>query len=137
MARVIAPGDALKLGLPGRSSLEILSGAQGSQGVTLRLVEIPVPKAGDTPRGRHQHSDFEECIYVLRGRGTTYAGEAALPVQAGDTIHIPPREPHVTRNTGHEPLVLLCFFPVPDVSVGTQEGLPMAAAGEKDAHAGR
>ena len=127
MARVIAPGDARKLGLPGRTSLEILSGVQGSKGVTLRLVEIPVPKAGETPRGRHQHSDFEECIYVLRGRGTTYAGDAVLPVQAGDTIHIPPREPHVTRNTGDEPLVLLCFFPTADVSVGTQEGLPMPA----------
>ena len=75
--------------------------------------------------GRHQHGDFEECIYVLKGRGTTYAGDAVLPVQAGDTIHIPPREAHVTRNTGDEPLVLLCFFPTADVSAGTQEGLPM------------
>jgi quercetin dioxygenase-like cupin family protein len=125
MARVIAPGDARKLGLPGRTSLEILSAAQGSKGVTLRLVEIPVPRPGDAPRGRHQHSDFEECIYVLKGRGTTFAGDAELSVQAGDTIHIPPREPHVTRNTGDEPLVLLCFFPTADVSAGTQEGLPM------------
>jgi quercetin dioxygenase-like cupin family protein len=127
MARVIAPADARRLGLPGRTSLEILSGVQGSKGVTLRLVEIPVPQPGDTPRGRHQHSDFEECIYVLRGQGTTYAGDQVLPVQAGDTIHIPPREPHVTRNTGAEPLVLLCFFPTADVSAGTQEGLPLPA----------
>jgi hypothetical protein len=27
----------------------------------------------------------------------------------------------MTRNTGSEPLVLLCFFPVPDVSGGTTE----------------
>ena len=27
----------------------------------------------------------------------------------------------MTRNTGNEPLVLLCFFPVPDVSGGTIE----------------
>ena len=25
----------------------------------------------------------------------------------------------MTRNTGSEPLVLLCFFPVPDVTRGT------------------
>jgi mannose-6-phosphate isomerase-like protein (cupin superfamily) len=129
MARVIGPGDARSLGLPGRTSLEILSATQGSTGITLRLVEIPVPRPGEAARGRHQHSDFEECIYVLKGRGTTYAGDAVLPVKAGDTIHIPPREPHVTRNTGDEPLVLLCFFPTADVSAGTQEGLPMPQAG--------
>jgi mannose-6-phosphate isomerase-like protein (cupin superfamily) len=125
MARVIAPGDARSLGLPGRSSLEILSAAQGSKGITLRLVEIPVPKPGDAPRGRHAHTDFEECMYVLKGHGTTYAGDAVLPVAPGDTIHIPAREAHVTRNPGDEPLVLLCFFPTADVSAGTQEGLPM------------
>ena len=27
----------------------------------------------------------------------------------------------MTLNTGSEPLVLLCFFPVPDVSAGTTE----------------
>jgi hypothetical protein len=27
----------------------------------------------------------------------------------------------MTRNTGDEPLVLLCFFPTPDVSSGTTE----------------
>jgi hypothetical protein len=27
----------------------------------------------------------------------------------------------MTRNTGNVPLVLLCFFPVPDVTAGTVE----------------
>ena len=35
---------------------------------------------------------------------------------AGDTILIPAGEPHVTRNTGSEPLVLLCFFPTARVT---------------------
>ena len=34
---------------------------------------------------------------------------------------IPPGEKHMTRNTGHEPLVLLCFFAEPDVTEGTTE----------------
>jgi oxalate decarboxylase/phosphoglucose isomerase-like protein (cupin superfamily) len=34
---------------------------------------------------------------------------------------IPPGEKHVTRNTGDEPLVLLCFFPVADVTAATNE----------------
>jgi quercetin dioxygenase-like cupin family protein len=69
----------------------------------------------------HRHASFEECIYVLSGEGTSYAGNDAQPVKAGDTIHIPAGEPHVTRNTGSEPLVLLCFFPVGDVARGTRE----------------
>jgi len=128
MARVIDPASARSLGLPGRSSREIVSGALGSRNATLRLVEIPVPEPGAEGRGRHRHADFEECIYVLSGRGTTYAGDAVLPVQAGDTIHIPAGEAHITRNTGDEPLVLLCFFPVADVSHGTEEGLPLPDA---------
>ena len=48
MARVIAPGAAKRLGLPGRASYEIVSGAMGSKAVTLRRVEIPVP-TGDAP----------------------------------------------------------------------------------------
>lgn len=128
MARVLDIASARRLGLPGRSSYEILSGAQGSCSVTLRLVEIPVPTPGEPGRGRHRHGDFEECIFVLSGRGTTYAGDEALAVQSGQTIHIPAGEPHITRNTGTEPLVLLCFFPVPDVSQGTQEGLALPDA---------
>ena len=34
---------------------------------------------------------------------------------------IPPNEKHMTRNTGAEPLVLLCFFAEPDVTKGTTE----------------
>jgi len=37
-------------------------------------------------------------------------------LKAGDTLLIPAGETHVTRNTGAETLVLLCFFPVARVS---------------------
>jgi oxalate decarboxylase/phosphoglucose isomerase-like protein (cupin superfamily) len=39
-------------------------------------------------------------------------------------ILIPPGEMHVTRNTGAEPLVLICFFPVATITTrleGEQE----------------
>ena len=121
MARVVKPTQAKLLGLPGRRSLEIVSGEQGARAVTLRLVEIPVPQPGETPRGPHRHGDFEECIYVLSGEGCTEADSGQHPLKAGDTILIPPGEMHVTRNTGTEPLMLLCFFPVPDVAQRTHE----------------
>lgn len=121
MARVLTQSEAKSMGLPGRKSLEIVSGEKGSQAVTLRLVEIPVPKPEDTLRGPHFHQGFEECIFVMAGEGCTEADSGKHPLKTGDTILIPPGEKHVTRNTGSEPLVLLCFFPVADISKRTQE----------------
>jgi len=121
MARVLTQREAKSMGLAGRKSLEIVSGEKGSQAVTLRLVEIPVPKPGETQRGPHFHNGFEECIFVMSGEGCTEADNGKHPLTAGDTILIPSGEKHVTRNTGHEPLVLLCFFPVPDISKRTVE----------------
>ena len=51
MARLLKQSEAKKLGLPGRTSLEPVSGAIGSN-VTFRIAEIAVPKAGDAARGR-------------------------------------------------------------------------------------
>jgi mannose-6-phosphate isomerase-like protein (cupin superfamily) len=121
MARVFKQTEAKRLGLPGRKALEIVSGEKGARAVTLRLAEIPVPEPGETPRSPHQHGNFEECIFVLSGKGTTYADSGEYPLERGDTILLPAREKHVTRNTGNEPLMLLCFFPVADITGGTQE----------------
>ena len=121
MARVLTQAEAKQLGLAGRKSLEIVSGEKGAQAVTLRLVEIPVPTPGEALRGPHFHNGFEECIYVLSGEGTTFADSGKYPLKAGDTILIPSGEKHVTRNAGNEPLMLLCFFPVADISKRTQE----------------
>lgn len=121
MAQVLTQALAKQLGLAGRKSLEIVSGEKGSESVTLRLVEIPVQKAGDVQRGPHYHQGFEECIYVLSGAGRTCADSGEYPLNAGDTILIPAGEKHLTRNTGAEPLMLLCFFPVADIAKRTKE----------------
>lgn len=131
MARVFTQAEAKHLGLPGRKALEIVSGEQGARGVTLRLVEIPVPQPGEAPRGPHQHHDFEECIYVLSGQGTTFADSGEYKLKAGNTLLIPPGEKHVTRNTGNEPLLLLCFFPVADITRATEEPASSSRASRK------
>ena len=110
MARVIGLDSARELGLPGRVSREIFAGAKDGAALTVRHVEIPVPAPGAS-REPHTHSDCEECIYVLAGDGAFWTEAGEQPVTAGDTIHVPPGEPHYTRNTGAEPLVLLCVFP--------------------------
>ncbi len=121
MARLFKQAEAKSMWLPGRKSLEIASAERGTQNVTLRLVEIPVHRAGDKPRGRHRHEGFEECIHVLSGEGLTDAESGQFPLKPGDTIVIAPGEMHVTRNTGKEPLMLLCFFPVGDVAARSPE----------------
>jgi quercetin dioxygenase-like cupin family protein len=121
MARLFKHGEAKELGLPGRRAMEIVSGERGARGVTLRLVEIPVVQPGDALRAAHHHSEFEECLYTLSGRGTTYADSGEYEMRPGDTLLMPAGEKHVTRNTGNEPLVLLCFFPVADIAAATKE----------------
>jgi len=131
MARVFTQAQAKQLGLPGRKSLEIVSGENGAKGLTLRLVEIPVPQPGEVPRGPHQHSGHEECIYVLSGQGTTFAETGEYPLQPGDTILVPPNEKHVTRNTGNAPLLLLCFFPSADIAKATVEPAVSSATSKR------
>jgi mannose-6-phosphate isomerase-like protein (cupin superfamily) len=120
MARLLKQSEAKRLGLPGRTSLEPVSGAIGSK-VTFRIAELPVSKPGDPARGPHLHNGFEECIYVLKGTGVMLAESGEIPINPGDIVLVPPNEKHMTRNTGGEPLVLLCFFAVSDVSAGTTE----------------
>lgn len=116
MVKVVGSDEGRDLKLPGRHSLELVSGLTGSKSVTLRLVEIPVPSPGDKPRDPHRHQAFEECMYVLAGEGVTQSPTGNVAVRAGDTILVPAGEYHVTRNTGNEPLRLLCFFPTADCS---------------------
>ena len=120
MARLLKQSEAKRLGLPGRTSLEPVSGEIGSR-VTFRIAEIAVPKPGDPRRGPHLHNGYEECIYVLKGAGVTHSESGEIPIKPGDIVLIPAGEKHMTRNTGTEPLVLLCFFPVPDVGNTTTE----------------
>jgi mannose-6-phosphate isomerase-like protein (cupin superfamily) len=121
MAKILTQAAAKQLGLAGRKSLEIVSAEKGSLAVTLRLVEIPVQKPGDQLRGPHFHNGFEECIFVMSGEGCMEADSGKYPVKAGDTLLVPPGEKHVTRNTGNEPLMLLCFFPVAEIARRTQD----------------
>ena len=120
MARLLKQSEAKRLGLPGRVSLEPVSGEVGSR-VTFRIATIQPARPDDKPRGPHLHDGFEECIYVLSGTGATVAESGEIPIKPGDIVLIPPNEKHMTRNTSTEPLVLLCFFAEPDVTKGTTE----------------
>jgi mannose-6-phosphate isomerase-like protein (cupin superfamily) len=53
---------------------------------------------------------------------------AQIPIKPGDIVLIPAGEKHMTRNTGNVPLVLLCFFPTPDVSAAKRNSRVFKAA---------
>ena len=70
MARVVTPDQARRLGLAGRNSFEIVSGEMGASNASLRLVEIPVPRAGEGRAGRM-------CITASRSACTCSPARAA------------------------------------------------------------
>ncbi len=56
----------------------------------------------------HRHARTEELYHVTRGSGEMTLGRHRFPVQAGDTVCIAPGTAHCIRNTGEEPLIILC-----------------------------
>lgn len=112
MTAVIRPGGGRELQLPGRTATELTSAAGGGQDdVTVRRVVIPPERAPGPSRGPHAHPDCAEVILVLAGRGEFTAGDRAWPAGPGDVLVVSPGEPHRTRNTSDEDMVLFCVFP--------------------------
>jgi len=67
-----------------------------------------------TQASNHHHVGAEHFMYVIKGRGTAYANERAIPVRAGDLIYYDDCERHYLRSEGNEDMVFAEFF-VPGV----------------------
>lgn len=70
------------------------------------LAEATVPPESKTRL--HWHRIVEEIYFILEGRGIMTIGEEAFPVSVGDSVLIPPGNPHRIENTGRSPLKVLC-----------------------------
>ncbi len=70
------------------------------------LAEATVAPGAET--ALHRHRRAEEIYHITRGEGMMILGDERFPVSPGDTVLIPPGIPHGLRNTGPEPLVILC-----------------------------
>jgi mannose-6-phosphate isomerase-like protein (cupin superfamily) len=108
---VIYAGQGRVLSLPGRTATDLIS-ADGGYDVTARRVVIPPERAGAAARGPHTHPDCAEVMLILAGSGEFTAGDQTWPAGPGDVIVVSPGQPHRTRNTGADDLVMFCFFPV-------------------------
>lgn len=70
------------------------------------LAEAIIPVGEETLLHRHERS--EEIYYILEGDGIMRLGDDEFAVAAGDAVCIPPSSPHNIRNSGAQPLKLLC-----------------------------
>ncbi|MGH3348808.1 MAG: cupin domain-containing protein, partial [Nocardioides sp.] len=96
--------------LPGRTSADPVPSGLGDD-YSVRVVRVPV---GTRTPHLHPHSD--EVTYVVSGSGNAWEGDQCTPVGPGDLVFVPRGTAHATVATGHEDLVLLCFFPRPDLA---------------------
>jgi len=71
------------------------------------LVNLP-PESGPPP---HIHHLEEEQFYILDGELTFRVGDQAVPVRAGDFIHIPRETVHSFQNGPRPSRVLATFSP--------------------------
>ncbi len=90
-----------------RSELRIarLGDRAGMQRLFLSIARLPPGKESFLP---HAHSQQEEFLFVLEGRGTALVGDQQVEVGPGDYLGFPTDgTPHHLTNTGSEELVYL------------------------------
>lgn len=103
--------------LPGRSSADPLGGAGiDDTGASVRVVRI-----APGPRTPHVHPLSAEVAFVAEGAGTAWEGDEPTEVGPGDLLVIPRGVPHATVATGPADLVLVCFFPHPELAENLRE----------------
>ncbi len=79
---------------------------------------------GKTPPNRHQLA--VEMFFVLKGEGTASCDGKMVPIQAGDSILVPPTGIHEICNTGAERLYALCIMvPNEDFAELIRSGTPV------------
>jgi mannose-6-phosphate isomerase-like protein (cupin superfamily) len=76
----------------------------GSVQVTQFVGSIPPGRAPD-----HFHQ-YEEVLFILRGRGRMWAGESSTQIGPGSCVYLPRKQVHCVENTGDGELRLLGVF---------------------------
>ncbi|HEX5965251.1 MAG TPA: cupin domain-containing protein [Pyrinomonadaceae bacterium] len=76
----------------------------GSEQVTQFVGSIPPGRAPD-----HFH-EYEEVLFLLRGEGRLWSGDASTPIGPGDCVYLPHGQVHCVENTGEGELRLLGVF---------------------------
>ncbi|MGH3329272.1 MAG: cupin domain-containing protein [Streptomycetales bacterium] len=102
--------------LPGRLAADPLAGWDAP--VAVRVVRLD---PGETPRRPHRHPRSVEVVYVAEGEGRAWQDGEVRRVGAGDVLLMPQGVPHATVPDDSSSLLLVCFFPDPDLASNTEE----------------
>jgi mannose-6-phosphate isomerase-like protein (cupin superfamily) len=81
-------------------------------------------EGGKTPPNRHQFA--VEMFFILKGEGLAICDGKTVPIQAGDSLLVPPTGIHELRNTGSGRLYALCIMvPNEDFAELIRSGTPV------------
>lgn len=79
---------------------------------------------GKTPPNRHQLA--VEMFFIMKGEGQATCDGKTVPIQAGDSLLVPPTGTHEICNTGSERLYALCIMvPNEDFAELIRSGTPV------------
>ena len=84
----------------------VITEDMGAENFAMRHFEISPD--GFTPL--HSH-DWEHEVFILNGNGIIVGDGTEKPFGQGDVIFVPANETHQFKNSGDEPLSLLCLIP--------------------------
>ncbi len=84
----------------------------GSEGISLRITDV-LP--GETTYPGHIHTECEEIIFLLSGRGEIKIEDDIFSIIQGDAIYLPKGAKHLIRNTGKETMRMACSFTSSDM----------------------
>ena len=79
----------------------------GAPNFAMRHFEIQ--PGGATPL--HEH-EWEHEVFILGGTGVVVSAGGESEFGPGDVIFMPPGETHCFKNTGPEPVTMLCLVPL-------------------------
>ena len=84
----------------------LISKKEGAPNFAMRLFEIG--PEGYTPLHKHP---WEHEAFVLEGEGVISSEQGEHPISSGSVVFVPEDELHQFKNTGTDPLRILCMIP--------------------------
>ncbi len=111
----ISPGDTNRLAI-------VFDTATADVSLTFCIEIFDV--GGKTPPNRHNLA--VEMFFILKGEGLATCDGKTVPIQAGDSILVPPTSTHKIENTGNTRLYALCIMvPNEDFAELIRSGTPV------------
>jgi quercetin dioxygenase-like cupin family protein len=84
----------------------VLGKADGAENFCMRIIELE--PGGHVPL--HSHP-WEHEQFVHSGKGLIRQGEELVEFGPGNVVFVPGNIPHEIKNTGDEPLIIICLVP--------------------------